>query len=701
MEPVYYEVGHAPGLRGYVEPGLGKGSLRFYADAGDHTLGSLEFTFVAAQPWHETGWQPFAWDMLLPAGERGWPLIRLVLGRSVGVVMKVHAATRASPLYHYAELTAFGPRTPEIQTFRPQDDSLIPQPDDKLEPFRFMPQPFRIGPTGVWMPSKITGGVLVPPSSRRVNSGRGIDPRWGNLAHEVDIDELFTVDVVTRPLGVEIRNMHGQYGITIDASGDTYPAGLNRVAHAYELLLTESAARPPTLRIVHTDGVRIEATAARDAFLLNVEAARVNSTDEVPAQGESLDGGFDFKPVDIKVAPKQRPLWLNLLEAAIGFVPYVGALYYAAELAYSAITGHDFFGYQVSEEELWVMGVACLLPYALPKPQLTIIQREMKLSPLARVLDGAVASRLLPAMEGELIGAVGKIGVPDATRLAQLVTQFVSRQRTAAEVLEAFHRLVGEAYLRELDQVALRRALTADFQSFRNATLASGFNQYAAKKARNLTAARNLIEWALRQGPRSRYAIELERELGADWRMILGRNRDNPLLNPLRSSEIVHYDRLAGRLEDYASLAKANAGHGEFFEIDHVLEQRFWRNDPRITSAFDEKGQGMAMIVPRNPAVAARMPGKPIFYVHTTKTRMLVDLIPNGREAEFTAQQIWDAHAFTLTALKVDRSVLLNERVLDNFSMLARARGERIDFRLLSDDLFDYFFSPPRWPSLQ
>ncbi len=55
--------------------------------------------------------------------------------------------------------------------------------------------------------------------------------------------------------------------------------------------------------------------------------------------------------------------------------------------------------------------------------------------------------------------------------------------------------------------------------------------------------------------------------------MILGRNRDNPLLNPLRSSEIAHYDRLAGRLEDYASLAKANAGHGEFFEIDHVLEQ--------------------------------------------------------------------------------------------------------------------------------
>ncbi len=59
----------------------------------------------------------------------------------------------------------------------------------------------------------------------------------------------------------------------------------------------------------------------------------------------------------------------------------------------------------------------------------------------------------------------------------------------------------------------------------------------------------------------------------------------------------------------------------------------------------------MAMIVPRNPAVAARMPGKPIFYVHTTKTRMLVDLIPNGREAEFTAQQIAGVVGLHLNAM--------------------------------------------------
>ena len=94
------------------------------------------------------------------------------------------------------------------------------------------------------------------------------------------------------------------------------------------------------------------------------------------------------------------------------------------------------------------------------------------------------------------------------------------------------------------------------------------------------------------------------------------------------------------------------------------------------------------MLVPKNPAVAAKMPGNTIAHVHTTKTRMLTDLIPNGREAEFSVQQTWDAHVFVLEALQVHRSVTFGARLVSDFRLLAYARGERLIIRLPTGPLF-------------
>ncbi|MEV1247389.1 hypothetical protein [Nonomuraea sp. NPDC049750] len=107
-----------------------------------------------------------------------------------------------------------------------------------------------------------------------------------------------------------------------------------------------------------------------------------------------------------------------------------------------------------------------------------------------------------------------------------------------------------------------------------------------------------------------------------------------------------------------------------------------------MSTAFDEKGEGMAMVIPKNPAVVAKMPGRAIAYVHTLKTRLLTELMPNGREAEFTVQQIFDAHMWVLESLRVDRSVTSGDRLLGDFRLLARARRERLELRMPSAATF-------------
>jgi hypothetical protein len=663
-----------PGLTGYVEPGLGKGLLRFYPYIGYPDQGWLEFSLFSRQPWNNTGWQPFAWDLLRPVGKHTLPVLRLVLGRSVRFTTKVN------PLRGYSHMQAlpFGPRSPDIQIFRPQDDSLIPQPGEEIETFRFLPAPFRVGPEGFW------------------EGGQDWSPEEHSWYPPESPYVPYTFNVISYPLGVEICRWDGTYRVTISVND------VNGGAYAYELdlsgLKSGTITKPPKLRIMYSGGVTVKAEGVWEDVPLDVEAARMPSMDFVLPQGASLEEWDSYlSPVKIDYGPEQRPLWSFLLELAIGFVPYVGPLYLASEFAYTAITGKDFYGYHVSDGELWMMGITAVLPIALSKSlgALAALRTELRTSPLARALDEGVTREIQRVMETEFLEAVGKIDPKDAAQIGRLLTKFVSRQISPAEILQAFDKLIRKNYLIEIDKRLARQAITADYRNFRNANLASGFNQYATRKG-----TRSVIEWALAQRT-GRYVAELERELGPNWRRILQRSRNDSLLNPnpLSAKEIAHYDRLAVRIEDYSTLAKENAGHGDFFEVDHICEQRFWRNDPRITSAFDEKGLGMTMLVPKNPAVAVRMPGKTIAYVHTTKTQMLADLIPNGRETEFAVQQVWDAHSFTLQALKVDRSVILGERVTDNFSMLARARGEPpVDFRIVTGDRFDFFFSPPRWP---
>ena len=293
-----------------------------------------------------------------------------------------------------------------------------------------------------------------------------------------------------------------------------------------------------------------------------------------------------------------------------------------------------------------MLGLAALMPIALKAtfpdfvPQL---RREVK-GILGRALDEDVTSELYRVVaDREFLHAVELIDSKSAAQLARMLTLFASGQVRAAQFLQRFNEAVIKAYFAGLERRSveeiLEKLLTADLRTFKNPQLAAGFNAFAVKLGKKgLEPARGGSDglWALNQRGKSRYIRELERKLGPGWSKTLQASRKIARFNPMSSAELAHYDRLAGRVEDYSSLAKRNKGHGELFEFDHILEQRFWRNDPRVEIAFNEKGEGLAMLVPKNPAVAAKMPGKTIAYVHTTKSRMLADLMPHGREAEFS-----------------------------------------------------------------
>ncbi|MGV9385898.1 hypothetical protein ACWDRB_59535 [Nonomuraea sp. NPDC003707] len=658
-DPVVPAVLAGPLLTGYVEPGKGRGVLTFHADVADPVRGAtLEIT-LTAPPWNQTGHQPFTWRYLPPAGERTFPVIWLALARQVTVTTRRMGGTAADLL------GVLGPRSPLVEIVRPQDDDLIPQPDQSvIELWRLLPQPFTVGPFA--------------------------DDEAGRRGDF--FAQAITVNVTTKPLGVVIRNVLNGYVVTIDI--DNRQAG-RPAAFVYDIVVHSHEDEDNifgdrvVVRVVHTHNVIVHAAASPDmAGFIDVQTLRLDDSfiPRFPPQGTVLDNTtFQPKEVEVHFAPEHQGL-IFLFELAIQFVPYINVLYDLSQIAFQLATGKDFWGNEVTGTQILAYGVLSALPFAkaLPRAVLQSVRTELKATKLAKVLEEDVISEVGRVAEREFLEAVGSIDVKGATDLARTLTRFAAGKLSMDQVLRRFHDLVGNAYLRELDRRIVERLLTSNFKTFRNPRLAAGFNAFTNRKlSRGIAQSLDPVSWALSQRGKSRFIKELESELGTDWAETLKRAKQtDSRLRQLSAADIAHYDRLAGRVEDYRTLAKLNRGRGDLYEVDHILEQRFWRNDPRVQTAFNEKGEGMAMVIPKNPAIAAKMPGNAIAYVHSLKTRLLTELIPNGREAEFTVQQIFDAHMWVLESLRVDRSVTVGDRLLGDFRLLARSRGERLELRM-------------------
>jgi hypothetical protein len=214
----------------------------------------------------------------------------------------------------------------------------------------------------------------------------------------------------------------------------------------------------------------------------------------------------------------------------------------------------------------------------------------------------------------------------------------------------------------------------------------------------------------------------LRRALGYDFVKVINRGIQKGVVPKLiQEIHIQAYDELitkgitdAGTLR---KLAKA-AGIGDFFDVEHIFEQRFWRNNPALAKAvgreltkkgdvfvtegysFDEKTMGFAVLVPKNEAVATRIfekwGGQRIRYVNQTKRILLDELIPKGAEAYYTTQQIWDAHAHVMRLLDAE-DIIMNPRVIDQFNLYAEATGESLVPIMPSKEVFSAQYS---WPQV-
>jgi hypothetical protein len=642
---------------GYVEPHKKRGFLRFYQDVSEpQRTGTISFTFHTFKPWHQTGHQPFAWDLLPPVGARTYPIIRIVAAREVGIDKRVRPGlTKEGRLLGIV----LGPRSPDVLVFRPQDDHVVPQPGEPIEPHRILGEPYRVGP----------------------DRSKG------------DFHQLFAVTVKPEPLKVQIRNVFGAYAVVF---GIDHRKPYSPSAFAYELTVPEDEKDPLglALRIVHTRKVFIKGYVAEDLeSSFDVKAGLVHEFSKVPPQGSSL-AAFEYhlKPVRLDVimseASKGRRRAIFLFELLITLIPFVGAVYDISQFVYAVATGEDFWGRDVSGGDFLWMGLLSVVSIA---PTASVVAKDLRAMANARgipkILDGQTVSEVRRVCEAELLEAVGRIDAASAKQLTALLKKYAAGELKADGLLRGFDDVLGLAYVRAIEAIGLRRAFAPDFRSFRNAGLAEGFNAYAASQRKKFPwREADPVAWALKQTG-GRYAAELARELGPRWRDILKRERGRGPLREITPHDIAHYDRLAGEVWIYETLTKRNYGYGHLYEADHVLEKRFFINDPRVEGFYEKEGT-MAFLVPKNAAVAARMPGNKITYVHLTRTNMLKALIPNGTETRFTVQQIWDAHCHVLNALGLDRPTLLSDRVKHMFEIIAEARKEVVEFRIPTPDVF-------------
>lgn len=675
------------GIHGFTEPSKGKGVLYYYQDLNrPRTTLRITFEFSTSLPWlslpwHKTGLQPFTWDYLPPTAERAYPVIRIVAARHVFISVSSreslnkdeNSSDKWMVLYH-------------VQIFRPQHEGIIYSEGERIEPYRLIRTPF----------------YSEPPKSANNRTG------------------YRDVKVYSKPDGVIIANLYGKHRVDISVKDPKLPAAFwyvivdpdNPDFSTFEMI------------IIHTKNVKIDvkANAARLAdrhFIVAIDAAEVDFSD-VPFQGESLStqsierlkGKFKrVKSKDFSGGTKER--LFDIFDAVISAIPFIGDLYDIAQFSYSAVTGKDFWGRKISQRELLVIAGSILISVGtsskgFQKRLSNAASKELKV-----LFEQKTIIEFEHYIEPNLKDTVSKTDLSKQQQLVTLVEDslkvgsFSSQMRFFKQLSETlshqYLELKQRSFIEQIKE-GTARIFSGDLKNFNNPILAEQYSNY---KSRYKTKAKSPIEWAMiTKGNLS--TTELRRELGDNYKNILKAAVGQNIVTKIPSEMVKLFDKLmVVGVIDYGTLenmTRKYKGFGKYYERDHLFEQRFWRNNPDVDSAFDELSQGFAFVVPKNPHIASLLPSvKPIRYVHTEKTKLLNMLIPKGREAQFSLQQIWDAHIFTFKSLDADPSIY-GERLKDMFLIYKKALEEskgvsiNLKFKTAAEVNESIFLPENGWP---
>jgi hypothetical protein len=634
--------------------------------APDSIKRKLRTIYLDAPPWNHTGRQPYAWGYIAPADPlRGYGVLTLVLDRNVRMLWD--KADWFGNLY-------YGPNNPQLVVIRVQDNSLIPPPDATVLAHQVVRAPYP------WASARedTTAWWLRPFTLRNARSTQ-------------------SATVIPFENGVSVRHDGGEFEFSVTAPLT------ERAAFAYEIIFPQETGY--SFRCVHTSNVQISGWLTRDfdagISQVFVEHAVVHRIDQVPAQGAGLSPDkfrFEyFTDFDVRFSASTRRV-ISVLETVIGIIPVIGALYDAAQLVYTVANGKTFWGETaaLSEDEICVQGLCAILNVALSAAEVTsAIGKVIKARPkFAPALDRGVADAVRQNLDQRIIDGFKDLSSEDQKKLVAALKAYATGELDARGVLSIANQGVADKIKTLTDEErALANLLSEDLKGFRASDIQEGYNKYVTRKGATGTPL-GPLEWALKQTS-GRYVELLSRELGRDLStvrsVISGLQRK--AVKTVTPEALALIERYGGAVHHYRDLRSVAQGYGDFYQVDHLFEKRFWKS-PRLNDIIDQS-DFMSMIVAKDPQIAGQIPGYR-GYVHSEKTRLLRKLIPNGEEDLFKMQQWWDAHVYVGRQVGIPDSVLEGE-LRDELEFLNKHSDhpEKIDFRFnqKAED-----FQPPNWP---
>jgi hypothetical protein len=608
---------------------------------------------------------------------------------------------------------------PKVTIFRVQNPSLMP---DLLDPSTIMSS---IGEPHIILPGD--NAEAIDKNDFDVNG----ELDFKKLSEHRDRSEIATgILVLPQPQGVVFQALNNWFYLTIEVKDTNRPA-----CFAYKVMPSGAT---KVFLIEHDGNVKIEVNPvdAESTKPIIVYARRRWKSANVPAQGDPIRFVKDsFKKVDVPDTAKTSLVFATQLvvETLMGFVPVIGDLYQFGQLAYMCATGKDFWGNQVSHAEIIVYGALSLVGSGAPilaakasaRSSFKAIKGAESILGAMQTSNGVAIAAMRQADEvvsrvggNRLVRELNVLGQTEREKILEPVLDAVTSTQDAAQAGEKAAKLLHEgiaaakkadqAVANAIDDIRTASILSSDGKNFQNQYLRFEYDKYFNKAGKN---GKDPLEW-LASGSRNPWVDKYCRTLfGGDYKKVIrGSLKRNSVPGTMTAEHIKHYDKIIGKgVGNYGALAyeaKKVKGFRQFFELDHVIEQRFLKRFRDYTDAVPKGHAFETFLVPKNAAVAAEMikvakDSRLITYVHVVKSRMLRQRIPIGAEHLFSVQQIADATLYTLQKLGA-RDYFDFAYLATDFELLAKAMKQPIPTLKTAAELpEDLFTAAKGWPQVK
>src|SRR5262249_30169883 len=205
-------------VQAIVLPSAGWAQLTWFEDRLVPKSAGRVILRFSAPPWHQTGVQPFAWQWVKATGKSMMPVLLVAVARNVTLTQaSVRPGFPERPMHLGAspEGAGFIPGFPIILLYRPQDDGLVPDPEEAFDPHSLVGEPYVVAP-------------------------EGLPQAW---------EEVQTHHVRPYETGVVVAQHHGGYEVHVRLTDLGRPS-----AFAYEIIPGQTQLTS-IIRIVHTAGV--------------------------------------------------------------------------------------------------------------------------------------------------------------------------------------------------------------------------------------------------------------------------------------------------------------------------------------------------------------------------------------------------------------------------------------------------------------